>query len=282
MSAVGQPGEAAPAPAADPRHTPGALGPLAWPRAILFYIHIALATVVIGLWGLPQVMVNRRRAYRVATVWIGYLVRCARWHLGLTCEVRGTPPRGDCIVASKHQSFWDILMLAHMLPRRAFIMKREVLRVPIMGAYARAVGCIPIDRSRGAEAMSRIVAEVKDAMASPDGLGQLIIYPEGTRTLPGEHRRYKHGVATIAHETGLPVIPVAVNVGLFWPRRGIPIRPGRAIIAFLPPLPDGLSPPDILAELHARIEPASDALLAEAGFIDNRRTEGLPPNPRGI
>lgn len=250
----------------DARYRPGPIGPLAWPRAILFYAHVALATLILGLWGLPQVMVNRRRAYRVATLWNAYVVRCARWHLGLTCEVRGTPPTGDCIIASKHQSFWDILTLANALPRRAFIMKREVMRVPIMGAYAKAVGSIPIDRNRGAQAMGQIVAEVKRAMASEDGLGQLIIYPEGTRTLPGEHRRYKHGVATIAVATGLPVIPVAVNVGLFWPRRGIPIRPGRAIIEFLDPLPPGLSPPEVLTELARRIEPASDALLAEAGF----------------
>lgn len=255
--------------AADP-YRPGPAGARAWVATVLFYLHAGLATVVIGLWGLPQVMVDRRRSWRVASVWIAYLVWCARLHLRLTCEVRGTPPTGDCIVAAKHQSFWDILSLSAVLPRRAFIMKREVLRVPIVGAYARAVGCIPIDRSRGAEAMGLIVGEVKARAASADGLGQLIIYPEGTRTRPGEHRRYKYGVAVIAAESGLPVIPVAVNVGLFWPRKGAPIRPGRAIIEFLPPLPAGLSQPEILTALAEGIEPASDALLAEAGF------RGLP------
>ncbi|AXC48790.1 1-acyl-sn-glycerol-3-phosphate acyltransferase [Paracoccus suum] len=249
------------------QYRPGPLGPLAWPRAILFYLHIAFATILIGLWGLPQVLIDRHRAQRVATIWVGYLIRCARWHLGLTCEVRGTPPRGDCIIASKHQSFWDILVLAHVLPRRAFIMKREVMRVPIMGAYAKAVGSIPIDRASGASAMGQIIAAVRKAMASDDGLGQLIIYPEGTRTRPGERRRYKHGVATIAEATDLPVHPVAVNVGLFWPRKGIPIRSGRAVIEFLPQLPPGLSPPEIITALQQVIEPASDALMAEAGFV---------------
>lgn len=246
---------------------PGPLGPFAWVRTALFYVHIALATLVLGIWGLPQVLIDRRRSWRVATVWLRYLIWCARIHLGLSYEVRGTPPTGDCIIASKHQSFWDILVIAHLLPRRAFIMKREVMRVPIMGAYAKAVGCIPIDRSRGAEAMALIVSEIKARIASPDGLGQLIIYPEGTRTLPGERRRYKHGVAIIGAETGLPVIPVAVNVGLFWPRRGIPIRSGRPVVEFLPALPPGLDVPQMLAELEARIEPASDALLAEAGGV---------------
>ncbi|MRX49130.1 1-acyl-sn-glycerol-3-phosphate acyltransferase [Paracoccus sp. S-4012] len=250
---------------------PGPLGPLTWLRTILFYIHIALATLVIGLWGLPRVLRDRRHANRVATVWLRYLLRCARWHLGLTCEVRGRVPGGDCLVAAKHQSFWDILCLAHALPERAFIMKREVLRVPVMGAYARAIGSIPIDRSRGGEAMTRIGAEVRAAMARPEGLGQLIIYPEGTRTRPGERRRYKHGVASLAGATGLPVVPVAVNVGLFWSRKGFPIRSGRSVIEFLDPLPPELRGEAVTAALQARIEPASDRLMAEAGFVAPQR-----------
>lgn len=252
---------------------PGPAGPLAWVRSILFYIHIGLATLVLGIWGLPQVMRDRRRANRVATVWLNYLIACARWHLGLTCEVRGTPPSGDCLIAAKHQSFWDILSLAHVLPRRAFIMKREVMRVPIMGAYARAVGSIPIDRARGGEAMSRIAAEVRRAVARPDGLGQLIIYPEGTRVPPGQQRRYKHGIASLAAATGLPVVPVAVNVGLFWPRGGIPIRSGRSVIEFLEPVPPGLRGEALLEDLRRKIEPATDRLLAEAGF------RAGPPGP---
>jgi len=146
------------------------------------------------------------------------------------------------------------------------VMKREVLRVPVMGAYARAVGCIPIDRSRGGEALARIAGEVEAAMARPEGLGQLIIYPEGTRTLPGERRRYKQGIAVLATATGLPVVPVAVNCGLYFPKSGAPIRSGRSVIEFLEPLPPGLRGEALLAELQARIEPASDRLMAEAGF----------------
>lgn len=245
---------------------PGPGGALAWARTVPFYIHIGLATLVIGLWGLPWVLRDRRHANRVATTWLRYLLSCARWHLGLTCEVRGTPPRGDCLVAAKHQSFWDILCLADALPDRAFVMKREVLRVPVMGAYARAVGCIPIDRSRGGEALARIAGEVETAMARPEGLGQLIIYPEGTRTLPGERRRYKQGIAVLAAATGLPVVPVAVNCGLYFPKSGAPIRSGRSVIEFLEPLPPGLRGEALLAELQGRIEPASDRLMAEAGF----------------
>ncbi|MDO5529690.1 MAG: lysophospholipid acyltransferase family protein [Paracoccus sp. (in: a-proteobacteria)] len=247
----------------DPK--PGRTGIFAYPRAVLYYIHIALATVVLGLWGLTQIGRGRPGAHHVATTWIGYMLLAARWHLGVAVEQRGTAPTEDCIVAAKHQSFLDILAIAYACRERGFIMKREVLRVPIMGWYARKAGCIPIDRARGRDAMTQILAEIAQRRAD-EGLGHLIIYPEGTRTKPGERRPYKHGVATIYAGTGLPCHPVAVNCGMFWPRRGIPIRPGRAVIEFLPVIAPGLSPDALVPELREQIETASDRLMAEAGL----------------
>lgn len=245
---------------------PGKLTFWQYVQNVLFYIHIALATLVIGFWGLFVVLRRGEEgANHVASTWIGYLIRAARWHLGLICEVRGTAPTHDCIVAAKHQCFWDILVLAHAVPRRAFIMKREVMRVPIMGWYAKKVGSVPIDRSRGKDAMKAISARIKERMQR-GVLGQLIIYPEGTRTLPGQRKPYKHGVATIRAATGLQVIPVAVNTGLFWPRKGWGIRPGRAVIEFLPALPADLPNDQVVPYLEEVIEGNSDRLMAEAGF----------------
>ena len=249
-----------------PGARPGKAGALAWIRTGIFYFYIALATIVLGAWGLPQVLVRRRRADRVAQVWSGHLLAAARVIAGLRVEVRGTPPTGPTLIASKHQSFLDILAIAAAVPRRGFVMKRQVLRVPIMGWFARAAGCIPIDRSRGGEALAAISAEIAAAKAD-GGLGQIIIYPEGTRTLPGERRRYKFGVAALAAASGLPVIPVAVNAGLFWPRQGYPLRPGRAVIAFLPAVPRSLAGQPLVDELERVIESASDRLMAEAGFV---------------
>lgn len=254
-----------------PGATPGPAGALAWVRTGAFYLHVALATVVLGTWGLPQVLVNRRRADRVAQVWADHFLAALRVICGLRVEVRGVPPTGPALIASKHQSFLDIMGIAAAVPRRGFVMKRQVLRVPIMGWFARAAGCIPIDRSRGSAAMARISAEVAKAKAD-GGLGQIIIYPEGTRTLPGERRPYKYGVAALAAASGLPVVPVAVNAGLFWPRRGYPLRPGRAVIAFLPAMPEELSGLVLLEALQQAIEAGSDALMAEAGFV-----AGAPP-----
>ncbi|MDO5633008.1 MAG: lysophospholipid acyltransferase family protein [Paracoccus sp. (in: a-proteobacteria)] len=246
--------------------TPGPLTFVQYLRNIAFYLHIALATILIGLWGLFKVATGGREgAIRVSTVWIGHVVWSARIYLGLIAEVRGTPPTHDCIVAAKHQSFWDIMAISHAVPRRAFIMKREVMRVPIMGWYAYKVGCIPIDRSRGKDAMTAISERVSERIAERS-LGQLIIYPEGTRTLPGQRKAYKHGVASIRAATGLDVVPVAVNTGLFWPRKGWGIRPGRAVVEFLPVIPPGTDSATFMADLERQIEGNSDRLMAEAGF----------------
>lgn len=244
---------------------PGPLTPWQYAQNLLFYIHAALATLVMGLIGIPQVMAGGREgANRVASRWVGYMLWAARLHMGISCEVRGALPAGDCIIAAKHQCFLDILALAHALPRRNFIMKREVMRVPIMGWYAYKVGCIPIDRSKGRDAMRAITKRIRERMAG-DGLGQLIIYPEGTRTRPGERRAYKHGVGTIREATGLPVVPVAVNTGLFWPRKGWGIRSGRAVVEFLPVIAaEGTR--EFMTRLEDRIETQSDKLMAEAGF----------------
>lgn len=245
---------------------PGPLTAGQYLQNALYYLHVAAATVVIGLSGLPALMRHGREgANRVATRWIGYMLWAARLHLGVACEVRGTPPTGDCIVAAKHQSFLDILAIAQACPRRAFVMKREVMRVPVMGWYAWKTGCIPIDRGRGRDAMRAISAEINDRL-SGDGLGQLIIYPEGTRTRPGQRRPFKHGVGTIRAATGLPVVPVAVNTGLFWPREGWGIRPGRAVVEFLPAVPASVPAEGFLPRLEAEIESHSDRLMAEAGF----------------
>jgi 1-acyl-sn-glycerol-3-phosphate acyltransferase len=249
---------------------PGRLGPWQYLQNVLFYIHIATATFCYGFFGLPWVILRGRSgANAVGTNWLRHLMWATRLHLGLTCEVRGTPPTQDCIIAAKHQCFFDIIAIAHVAPRRGFIMKREVMRVPVMGWYAWKVGCIPIDRSKGRDAMKSISAEIQTRITG-DGLGQLIIYPEGTRTKPGERRSYKHGVASIRGATGLPVVPVAVNTGLFWPRKGWGIRSGRAVIEFLPVIEPDAPQEGFIDRLEAQIEDHSDRLMAEAGF---------PPRP---
>lgn len=238
-----------------------------WLRTVLFYLYAALITLLVGIWGLPQVLFWPARAHRVASIWIDLMMAGARYIMGVRVEVRGTPPRHDCLIAAKHQSFLDILAISQAVPQRAFVMKREVMRVPVMGWFARKVGSIPIDRTRGNDAMRQISGEVQTFRTRPEGLGQLIFYPEGTRTRPGEKRRYKAGVAVVQSETGLPIHPVAVNCGMFWPKRGIPVSAGTAIIQFLDPVPAGPAPETVIAGLEQTIEAASDRLMDEAGGV---------------
>ncbi|MFV0410594.1 MAG: lysophospholipid acyltransferase family protein [Paracoccus sp. (in: a-proteobacteria)] len=249
---------------------PRPTGIFSYVRAGTYYLHMALATALIGLWGLNKLRQGPLGANRVASIWISYMLRAARWHMGVVVELRGTPPANgqDALIAAKHQSFLDILAIACAAKRRAFVMKREVLRVPVMGWYAREVGCIPIDRTKGRDAMGQIVNTVRERMNSDIGLGHLIVYPEGTRTRPGEQRPYKHGIGTIHMETGLPVWPVAVNCGMFWPKRGIPVAAGRAVIEFLPPMQaePGESREAFIARLREAIETRSDELMAESGL----------------
>lgn len=246
-------------------YRPGRLPALWWLRTATYYVHVGLATLVLGLWGLPKARRHGRiGALRVSQVWIDYMLRAARWHFGVRVEVRGTPPDFDCIVAAKHQSFLDILAIAQACPQRAFIMKKEIMRVPVMGWFAREVGSVPIDRTRGPAARTAMVAAVQKAMRR--GLGQLIIYPEGTRTKPGERRPWRGGVAALYAAAGLPCQPVATNAGMFWPRDGMRIRPGVAVIEFLEPVAPGLPSAGLLPRIEPLVETASDRLMADAGL----------------
>lgn len=259
-------GGAKPPVAPDPRYTPGPM-PFLWPlRIVIFYVWIALVTIGVGIWWWPKIRRNPANAHVLPVVWTGRLLSAARTILGVSVELRGTPPTEDCVIAAKHQSFLDILAISHAVPQCSFIMKREIMRVPVVGHYARLAGSIPIDRSRGTEAMRQILSGIESSRASDDGLGQLIIYPEGTRTRPGERRKYKHGVGTIHQATGLPVYPVAVNCGMFWPRNGLRIRPGRSVIEFLDPMTDSRPAAELVAEVEAVVEDASHRLMASAGL----------------
>lgn len=248
-------------------HRPGRITPFSYLRTAAWYVHIGIATVLIGLWGAIQV---RRQGYlgahRTCDVWSGHLLAAARWYLGLTYEVRGTPPTGNCLVGAKHQSFFDILIISRHAPRRCFIMKKQILNVPILGWFAMKAGCIPIDRSKGHEAMGQMLREAK-AMQEARGIGQLITYPEGTRTRPGERRKYKYGIAGLYEALALPCVPAATNVGLFWNKKGMPIRAGHGVVEFLPAIEPGLPAAEMLAHLEQTVEARSDALMAEAGFV---------------
>jgi 1-acyl-sn-glycerol-3-phosphate acyltransferase len=183
--------------------------------------------------------------------------------VGLKTEVRGTPPTGEVLIASKHQSFLDIIIIVSEVPRPKFIMKKQLKWAPILGWYALRIGCVPVDRGRRAQAIQQMTEGVKAGVQEP---GQLIIYPQGTRVAPGTHKPYKVGTAILYEQTGQTCIPAATNVGVFWPRTGIFRKPGLAVVEFLDPIGPGMTSTAFMQELEAKIETASNRLMAEAGF----------------
>ena len=185
------------------------------------------------------------------------------WMLGIKGEVRGTPPTDEVVIAAKHQSFLDIMMIFYAVPRPKFIMKRELLWAPILGQYAYRLGCIPVNRGKRGQAIAKMLADVKSGASKP---GQLNIYSQGTRVAPGAKVPYKVGTFALYKQLGQTCVPAATNVGLFWPRRGLLRNPGTAVVEFLEPIPPGLGQKEFMEKLEHEVESASDALMAEAGF----------------
>ncbi|WP_347882288.1 lysophospholipid acyltransferase family protein [Jannaschia ovalis] len=238
-------------------------------RSLVFNIAMYLWMAVVGLAFAPRAIASRVGARAGCNFYARTTVTMLEAICGLRSEVRGTPPTGGVLVAAKHQSFLDILILWGTMPRPFFIMKSILKYAPILGAYAMRLGCIPVERGKRAEAIKKLLADVR---AGERKDGQLLIYPQGTRVAPGARKPYKVGTFALYEQLGQPCVPVATNVGVFWPKRGLLRKRGTAVMEFLEPIPPGLDRPTFMALLEKRIETASNKLMEEAGFP-------VPPHP---
>ncbi|WP_126974843.1 lysophospholipid acyltransferase family protein [Frigidibacter oleivorans] len=238
-----------------------------WLLSLVFSIQIYAMMALMAVWFTPQVFFRREAAYDAVQTWCRWVRWSAERMLGLRTVIRGTVPTGEVLIAAKHQSFLDIILIVSAVPRPKFIMKRELLWAPILGWYAIRIGCVPVHRGRRGQAIQQMLADVETGRALP---GQLIIYPQGTRVAPGAAMPYKPGTGALYSQLGQTCVPAATNVGLFWPRRGVLRRPGLAVVEFLPPIPPGLPLPEFMARLESEVETASDDLMAEAGFRPGR------------
>jgi 1-acyl-sn-glycerol-3-phosphate acyltransferase len=177
----------------------------------------------------------------------------------------------------KHQSAWDALILPIVLGDPAVVIKSELLWLPFYGWYAGRAGSIAVDRRGGAGALRHMVAAARRATAAAR---PIVIFPEGTRTAPGQRLTYQPGVAALYQALGIPLVPAAVNSGLYWGRRSFVKRPGRIVLAFLEPIPPGRPRREVMAELESRIESATAALEREglAGYpaAGNQSSPPLP------
>ena len=232
---------------------------------ILFYGWMAIFGILLS----PAALVSRNATYWIMKSFSRHTFWLLRVICGVKVEFRGTPPAPgeEVVVASKHQSFLDIMMMMEALPRGKYVMKRELIWAPVLGFYALRIGAAPVNRGKGKAALE----SMSDRLADQRGeKGQIVIYPQGTRVPPGVKAPYKIGAAVLAKRFDLPCVPAATNVGLCWPKRG-PKRPGVAVVEFLPERiqPEG-EPHELLAKLEAAIESASERLRLE-GEIEQRR-----------
>lgn len=234
-----------------------------WVRSLIFMIVIYAWMLILGIVFLPYALFSKAGALKACKTYARSTMWLARWMVGIRCEVRGTPPTNEVVIAAKHQSFLDIIMIFDAIPHGKFIMKRELLFTPVIGMYARRLGCIPVNRGKRGAAVAKMVKDVSKEFSEP---GQLVIYPQGTRVAPGAKKPYKVGTAVLYEGLGFPCVPVATNAGVFWPRTGVMRKPGLAIVDFLDPIEPGVGRDDFLARLEEVIETRSNELMREVGF----------------
>lgn len=237
--------------------------PIRWLLSLVFIIQMYLAMAVLAVVFAPWALFSRQGARVACKTFCRWTIFTLRVLCGLKSEVRGTPPSAECIIAAKHQSFLDIILIFNAVPAGKFIMKRELMFAPFLGQYALRIGCVPVNRGKRGAAIQKMKADVAAGSAEP---GQLIIYPQGTRVAPGATKPYKVGTGLLYEQLAQPCYPVATNVGVFWPKRGILRKPGLAVVEFLDPIAPGLAIPDFMARLEAEVEGNSNRLMQDAGF----------------
>jgi 1-acyl-sn-glycerol-3-phosphate acyltransferase len=239
-----------------------------WLRSLCFNVGWYAGSVVLALVGSPILLMPRRAVIAWAILWIDFIVWWLRLTCGLTHRVVGMEnlPDGPVIIACKHQSSWETLAFTKLFPNVAIVLKRELLFIPIVGwAMARA-GNIAVARGDGAQALRGLVRQAKAAI----GEGRsILIFPEGTRVAVGVERPYQVGTAALYRQLGVPVVPVALNSGLFWGRRKWVKRPGVITVQVLPPIAPGLNRQVFMTTLRERIEGATEQLVAQAGLQDS-------------
>lgn len=232
-------------------------------RSLLFNLGFYGLTTILCFLALPALALPRGVLVWLGRVWAWGIAFMLRTCCGIDYEVRGLDPPGPGgrVYAFKHQSAWDTVMLPLLVRDPMIVMKRELLAIPIFGWYMLKTRQVAIDRQGGAKALKRMLraAEAGVAAGRP-----LVIFPEGTRTAPGERRPYQPGVAACYGQLDLPVVPVALNSGLFWGRKSFVKKPGHIVVEFLPAIAPGLDRAAFTAELKHRIEAACARLLFES------------------
>jgi 1-acyl-sn-glycerol-3-phosphate acyltransferase len=204
-----------------------------------------------------------RAIIEVAKAWGRFNRALTRMVAGIDYEICGAEkiPRGPVIVAAKHQSAWETFALLSLFDNPTFIIKRELQWIPIFGWFTIKGRMVPVQRGAGSQALTNMIERARIELSRGR---QLVIFPEGTRRAPGAEPRYKYGVAQLYAAEGVPCIPIALNSGLFWPRRSLRRNPGTVLVEVLDPILPGLDKDVFLERLKNEIEAATARLIAES------------------
>jgi len=239
---------------------------------ILFYVVFLLWSLV----ALPTFLMPRAAMLKVGSWWARTNIVLMRVICGIKVEFRGVEkiPKGPLIVASKHQSMWETISLLRFFEAPFFVLKRELKFIPLFGLFIIKTNMVAIDRSAGGSALRSVMRRAAEEVRHGR---QFVIFPEGTRTAPGAPPHYKAGVGLIYSECGVPCLPVALNSGLFWPRRTFMRYPGTLVVEFLDPIPPGLKRDEFLKRLESVIEETTHRIVSTAQAEQKALFGGIPP-----
>ena len=239
-------------------------------RSILFVIWMYGLMAVLGLLALPALLLPKSVTFWAISLYARGLIWGLKVFCGISVEIRGRQnmPRGTVLYAGKHNCMLDVFIPFLVMPAPAIILKQELLWYPFLGWYALKAAMIPIDRAGHTRTLKKMVAAARER--ADDGR-QIVIFPEGTRTVPGAEPAYHAaGISALAKGIEAPILPVATNAGLCWPGRGVKRSKGTIIYEILPPIPAGLPRKELMSRLQSELETASDALVAEGRTVQGR------------
>ncbi|MBR6412767.1 MAG: 1-acyl-sn-glycerol-3-phosphate acyltransferase [Alphaproteobacteria bacterium] len=229
-------------------------------RSFAFTVCFYTVTLILFVLMLPTMFMTRKGSLFFPVFWTKMATVMVRVFCGVKVRVEGLenlPKKNGYIVASKHQSALETTLFHRLIPYTFYVLKKELMWLPLVGFYFLKTGCIPIDRKGGATTMRKMLTGVKSRLA--EGMN-LVIFPEGTRTAPGTKKPYSPGVAFLYEQCGVPVVPVALNSGYCWPKNKMIKHAGTVTVRFLKPIEPGLQRRVFLDELYRRIEDAQDTL----------------------
>ena len=227
-------------------------------RSFLFNILFYVGTVSLAVIAMPALLGPASWARKIGIFW-GWYVNQALRVVGISHQLEGDMRLDQQVIyAAKHESAWETMSLCWHLKAPVIVLKQELLFIPFVGWFMKRAGSLGVDRKAGMKALKKLRS---DAVSAQKTGRSLQIYPQGTRTAPGQEAPYQIGVYALYDATGLPVVPIALNSGSFWGKRAFMKQPGTIRVSFLPPIAPGLSRKEFMAKLETAIETESKRLI---------------------